>query len=76
MEYGERWAAGDKKFQGLHPQGRKKKKKVDIAFQQTDCTCHHEKPLLIAEQYGGCVEAHCIMVAEFPWFCLVDAAAW
>lgn len=54
---------------------KEEKKKEDIAFQQTDCTCHHKKPLLIAEQYTArCVEAPHIRVAEFPWFCLVDAA--
>lgn len=47
--------------------GRGEKRKVDIAFQQTDCTCHHEKPLLIAKQHGGRVGA--------PWFRLADAAA-
>lgn len=74
MEYGESWAAGDKNSRAYTLKGRKKKKE-DIAFQQTDCTCHHKKPLLIAEQYAArCVEAPHIRVAEFPWFCLVDAA--
>lgn len=74
MEYGQRWAAGDKKSRAYTLKG---KKKEDIAFQQTDCTRHHKKPLLIAEQYAaaGCIEAPYIRAAEFSWFCLVNAAA-
>ena len=68
MEYGEPWAAGDKDSTA--------KRGEDIAFQQTDCPCHHEKPLLIARQYAArCREAPHIGRPEFPWLCLVDAAA-
>lgn len=55
MEYGERWTAGDKNSSAYSLKGEKE---ADIAFLQTDCACHHMKPLLTAKQYAaGCIEA-------------------
>lgn len=57
VEYGERWAEGDKKKkQCLHPQGGEKQ---DIAFPQTDWAFRHERPMLIAMQGdAGCIELY------------------
>lgn len=55
MEYGEGWAAGDTNSSACTLKGGKKEE--DIAFPQTDCACHYEKPLLIAKPCAaGCVE--------------------